>query len=102
MATEHEYDEQIAPLLLAVARKCDELGMTLVAKAEWAPGEGGVTFTGVDRMGCEQQLTRYAAFARGNFDALARKLKKDFGHGGSWVLWQLGKRLQMDHNDFSV
>ncbi len=51
MATEAEYDEIIAPMLLAVASRCKELGMSLVARVEWSPEESGITQTGVEDAG---------------------------------------------------
>src|SRR5690554_1481194 len=46
MGTEQEYDEIIAPMLLEVARKVSELGMSLIARVEWEPGESGITQIG--------------------------------------------------------
>jgi hypothetical protein len=74
MATEQQYDEIIAPMLLAVADRCRELGMSVVARVEWAPGEIGVTQVVPEDAGIRQKLTQLAAHAKGNIDALCISL----------------------------
>ena len=73
-ATEQQYDEIIAPMLAAVAEKCKELGMALVARVEWQPGEAGVTMMGDNEWSGHQRLALYACLARGNIDRLCLKL----------------------------
>lgn len=69
MATEQEYDDIIAPMLLEVAKKADALGMSLIARVEWEPGESGITQIGsMDSIG--QRVTRLAAHCHGNIDAM--------------------------------
>ena len=46
MATEQQYDEIVAPLLAEAAKKAHELGMSLIARVEWEPGESGITQIG--------------------------------------------------------
>lgn len=75
MATEQEYDEIIAPMLLEVAKKAKELGMSLVARVEWEPGESGITQIG-DLSSIGQLLTHAAAHSHGNIDALCLHLIK--------------------------
>lgn len=41
--SEAEYDAEIAPLLLAAAKRCEELGYPMVAVVEYAPDERGET-----------------------------------------------------------
>lgn len=41
--SEAEYDAEIAPLLLAAAKRCEELGYPMVAVVEYEPGERGET-----------------------------------------------------------
>lgn len=77
-ATEQEYDEIIAPMLAAVAERCKELGMSLVARVEWQLGESGITFINVEAAGIGQQMTNLAANAHGNFDALGIAMLKRF------------------------
>ena len=71
MATEQEYDEIIAPMLADVAKRCDELGMSLIARVEWEPDEAGITQIGIgDDAGIGQKLAQLAVHCRGNFDSL--------------------------------
>jgi hypothetical protein len=69
MATEEQYDEIIAPMMLAVAKRCEELGMSLIARIEWEPGESGITQIG-DMNSAGQWLTQMAAHSHGNIDKL--------------------------------
>lgn len=89
MATEKEYDEVIAPMLLAVARRCEELGMSLVARVEWEPECSGITQINVANAGIGQKLTQIAAHADGNFDALSVLAIKHFDCSKSAVLARL-------------
>lgn len=41
--SEAEYDAEIAPLLMAAAKRCKELGYPMVAVVEYAPNERGET-----------------------------------------------------------
>jgi hypothetical protein len=74
MSTEKEYDEIIAPMLLAVAEKCKELGMTLVARCEWEPGESGITQIGDMTTSAAQMMTQTAAHSHGNVDKMLMHL----------------------------
>lgn len=75
MATEREYDEIIAPMLLDVVKRCEELGMSLIARVEWEPGESGITqFNPTSSIG--QTLTFYAAHSHGNVDKFCLSLIK--------------------------
>lgn len=78
MATEREYDEIVAPMLREVARQCQEHGLSLVARVEWASGDGGITQITAANASPSHRLTQLAAHARGNFDALAMGALKHF------------------------
>jgi hypothetical protein len=69
MATEQEYDEIIAPMLADVAKRCNEMGMSLIARVEWEPGESGITQIG-PMNSAGQWLTQMAAHSHGNIDKL--------------------------------
>lgn len=73
---EKKYDEIIAPMLLAVADKCKELGMAMIARVEWEPGECGITQMGDNDRSGGQRLAYMAAFSRGNIDFLCMSLLK--------------------------
>jgi hypothetical protein len=78
MATEREYDEVVAPMLREVARLCQEHGLSLVARVEWASGDGGITQVTAAGASPAHRLTQLAAHACGNFDALAMSALKHF------------------------
>ena len=71
MATEQEYDDIIAPMLAAVAEQCRELGMSIIARVEWEPGEVGITKIGIGPdSGIGQKLAEIAVHAHGNLDSI--------------------------------
>lgn len=75
MATEQEYDDIIAPMLAQVAERAAELGMSLLARVEWEPGESGITQIGpMNAIG--QKMTQYAAHSHGNIDKMLLSLIK--------------------------
>ncbi len=79
MATEQEYDDIIVPMLAEVAQRCDDLGMSLIARVEWSPDEAGITQIGIgDEAGIGQKLAQLAVHCRGNFDSLYISAAKRF------------------------
>lgn len=86
MSTERQYDEIIAPLLAHVAQECQRLGMALVARVEWEPGESGITQIGDNGWSGGQKLAHLAAHSRGNIDSLCMRLLKEPGADGSIFL----------------
>lgn len=76
MSTEAQYDETVAPMLLAVAKRCEELGMSLIARVEWEPGESGITQIG-DFSSIGQKMTFLAAHSHGNVDKFCLSLIRD-------------------------
>lgn len=97
MSPEQQYDAEIAPLLLAVAKKCQELGFPMVASVEWEPGETGRTEThppwGKNGFpSAKQRLVHYAARCNGNIDAMLIAVLRDAEKSGhsSICLKQLG------------
>ena len=73
MATAKLYDKTIGPMLLEVAKKANELGMTLVARVEWKPDVGEITWAG-PITSASQHLTFYAAHSGGNIDLMLIRL----------------------------
>lgn len=77
--TEQEYDEQIAPELARIAKKCTDLGGSFVARVEWEPGHAGITVASVTAAsGIGQALTRLAALCNGNLDQLYIEMARRF------------------------
>lgn len=89
MPTEQQYDEVIAPMLADVAKRCSELGMSLIARVEWAPDEVGITQIGISKgTGVGQVLTQLAAHSKGNIDALCFNAMRRFNCDQSVILRQ--------------
>lgn len=86
MATEQQYDEIVAPLLNEAAKKAGELGMSLVARCEWSPGEAGLTRIGDPMSSVAQAMAWWAVHARGNFDAVGLEMLKKFDCSASIFL----------------
>lgn len=92
MATEQEYDDIIAPMLADVARRCKELGMDLIARVEWEPGNAGITQIGIsEKSGIGQRLTQLAAHSRGNIDSMLIAALKQFDCRASLFLHSYAK-----------
>jgi hypothetical protein len=64
------YDKEIAPQLLALSNRCQEVGMQFVAEVEWAPGEGGTTVAINEHASLAVRLVHVAAQALGNVDSI--------------------------------
>ncbi len=79
MSTEQQYDDVIAPMLARVAEECAKLGMAMVARVEWEPGEAGITQIGDNRWSGGQKLAWMAAHSHGNIDRLCMSLLKEKG-----------------------
>ena len=98
MTNEEIYDAEIAPALLKIMQRCQELGFPMVASVEWEVGETGSTEfrpatngTG-PRPSAKQLLVHYAARCHGNIDSMLMAVIRDaekFGHS-SMYLYLLG------------
>jgi hypothetical protein len=91
MATEQQYDDIVAPLLMEAAKKAEELGMSFVARVEWEPGEAGLTRVGDPKSSVAQAMTFYAAHARGNIDAMLMPIVRDYNVSESIFLARFNK-----------
>lgn len=72
------YDAEIAPALSALAKRCEECGMSIVAEVEWDGSEAarGMTVALAERSSFEIRLVKLAAEVRGNIDSLFIALRK--------------------------
>jgi len=95
--TEQQYDEIIAPMLAEVASKVNELGMNMIARVEWQPGESGMTKAGDLSTSFGQIMTHAAAFSHGNIDAMLLHLLKHYDVSQSIFLHSHGKVQSHDH-----
>jgi len=92
---EQIYDEQIAPKLLALAKECNEAGLSLVATCEWQPWESGETAFINKDASFAVRLVHAAIKAHGNVDTLMFwlvKYARQHGHS-SVFLHQLGVHM---------
>ena len=96
MAPEEQYDTEIAPALLAVAKRCQELGFPMVASVEWERGEASrgrtefcpATKNDETRPSAAQLLVHYAARCNGNIDSFLMAVIRDaekYGHGSMYL-----------------
>ena len=76
------YDQELAPALMAVARKCEASGMSFVAYCEYAEGENGLTAAMNAKASAAFRIALYAAQAGGNVDSLIAALVKDGKENG--------------------
>jgi hypothetical protein len=88
MNREKYYDEHIAPKLLALAKECEEHGLSLLAMCEWAPGEFGRTVSLRKGAGFGIRLADTAVRANGNVDAMMMAIERyarEHGHSSIYL-----------------
>jgi hypothetical protein len=95
---EQFYDREIAPVLLDLARRCQNNGLSIAAMVEWAPGETGRTPALAAGSGVGIRVAELAMQARGNVDSLLLALMK-YGkkHGHNSVFLHLLERPVEGH-----
>jgi hypothetical protein len=89
--SEKFYDDEIAPAIQEIARKCKEHGMPFLAAVQFdtgTPNEGvGKTMCGIDdSLGEDMALTYLAMRARGNFDSFAINFARKYRDNSSMIL----------------
>lgn len=92
MTREEQYDEIVAPLLSEAARKAGELGMSLIARVEWEPGEAGITRIGDPKSSVAQFMTWQAAHSKGNIDGMLLNLIREYDVSASIFLHDHNKK----------
>lgn len=72
------YDAEIAPALMAIAKRCEDCGMSIVAEVEWNPAElaGGRTVALAEGSSFAIRLVKLAAEVKGNIDGMLIALRK--------------------------
>lgn len=90
MGNEELYDAEIATRLRDVASLCERNGMTMTALVEWSSHDSGLTTVGKPLGACGL-LTRYAASAHGNLDAMLLAVLRERGTCNSFVLRMLNE-----------
>lgn len=84
---EAAYDKEIAPELLRIARRCEELGLSFVAQVAWGDQEGGSTVKLTDELWPASRIAAYAARANGNADHLIKWLLADAEKHGNGSMY---------------
>ena len=105
MNHESIYDSEIAPQLMAIAKRCEELGISFLAAVEYAPGEMGMTEVHTPDRGIQQALVHWAARCKGNVDALFMAIDRHATkHGHSSIYLQLAgnKNIVETGNEFAA
>lgn len=80
--SEAEYDAEIAPLLMAAAKRCEELGYPMVAVVEYAPNERGETRVLPESAGLPMLMLSMVAHHGMNIDGLMINLIRHCKHAG--------------------
>lgn len=97
------YDQELAPLLMQVGKRCQELGISFIACVEYDAknqGIGRTEFMMPDEKGklsASQRLTHWAARAKGNIDALfiiCDRHGKKHGHSSVYLQMAGNKNIQ--------
>lgn len=111
MTNEEIYDAEIAPELLKLCKRCQELGMSFIACVEFDPpnmGIGRTEFQNPDEVGklsAAQRLTHWAARSQGNIDKLfmaCDRHGREHGHS-SVYLHRLGnKNIKYDGREMAA
>ena len=68
------YDEDIAPALLELAKRCEQNGFSLSAICEWEPGKSERTTTHSSDCSFGVRLVTASMQANGNIDALLKAI----------------------------
>lgn len=96
MDKEKFYDDEIAPALAAIAKRCEDAGLSFAASVEWERGESGSTVSLQENSGFSTRMAAVASRCNHNADTLIWAIM-DYGrkHGHSSIsLMQLGVPFQ--------
>ena len=77
------YDEEVAPALREIARKCEQHGLSFLAICEWEPGDYGRALLQQSSASPAFRLTNIAAKSEGNADVLINSIieyGRRYGH----------------------
>lgn len=67
--SEKWYDEEVAPVLLALSQQCESRGVSFIGVVEYEIGKRGRTATVADDAGLEMRMIDFCARAGTNVDA---------------------------------
>lgn len=92
---EQWYDEEIAPILLEISKRCEGRGVSLLAVVEYEHGHRGRTATMAGDAGLEMRMLDFCARSGTNVDSYTVALirycrERGIPMGGSIVLNRMG------------
>ncbi len=93
---ERFYDEEIAPALRDLAKRCEERGLSMIAAVEYNPGEHGRTVTLREGHSMVMKNAHAALLAGLNMDALIGhivRMGREHGNHSSMYLKMLGVEI---------
>ena len=79
---ERWYDEEIAPALLALGKRCEERGMSFIANVEYGPEERGATYSLTKDAGLGMWMVYLCAQTVPNVDAYVMNLRRHCDRNG--------------------
>ena len=98
---EKYYDEHIAPKLMALAKECEDNGLSLLAVCEWEHGEYGSTRTFREGSSFAIRMTDAAAKAHGNIDSFMMAIERhaiEHGHSSMYLRMRGVPETPKTHN----
>lgn len=110
MSNEEIYDSEIAPKLLELCKRCQELGMSFVACVEYdaaSAGIGRTEFQMPDKGGqlsAAQRLVHWAARSQGNIDKLfiaCDRHGREHGHSSVYLQLLGNKNVKSTGDEFA-
>lgn len=105
------YDAEIAPELLKLAKRCQELEMSFVACVEYDPSSHGYGRTEFqmpddkDKLSAAQRLVHWAARCEGNIDKLfftCDRHGQKHGHSSSYLRRLGNDNIQYSGNEYAA
>lgn len=109
MTNEEIYDTEIAPELLRLGQRCQELGMSFIACVEYdAPnqGIGRTEYHGpIKGVSAAQLLVHWAARCNGNVDSLFMAIDrhaKEHGHSSVYLSMAGNKNVQCGRTEMAA
>jgi len=108
MTNEEIYDAEIAPELLRLCKRCQELGMSFLASVEFDPLNQGIGRTEfqmpdqADKLSAAQRLTHWAARSKGNIDRLfmaCDRHGREHGHSSVYLQMVGNKNVKYDGSE---
>lgn len=111
MTNEEIYDTEIAPELLKLGRRCQELGLSFIACVEYDAANQGIGRTEfmqqdvVGKLSAAQRLTHWAARSQGNIDKLMMACDRhgrQHGHSSVYLQMAGNKNIKYDGREVAA